>query len=291
MAGSGFPDRFGPDLRAALDQRPGDTSPCHNRFSAAEIASGGRCVIGAPGTIPTIAVIGDSHAARITDALAEEFAARGLAAVAFNGSWCAPLMGLGTDDTSKSPDCREKTEAAFARTVGDPALTTVVLFAQWSNYTEGYRGVRPRHPTRYSFAGPGQPKPRSNAEAVTLSLEKTLALLSSADRDVILVGPTPELPFHAGSAFEKMRLRGAALRDPVVAFDSFLARNTRMLAILDSLVPRFPVRRIDPSAIYCRDGFCPAFAADGRPLFEDTNHLSYLGSRPLAKEIVRHLSP
>jgi peptidoglycan/LPS O-acetylase OafA/YrhL len=67
----GLPSRWSDEAQAALSVPSGDTSGCHNRLSYEDIENDKVCQIGADKT-PRIAVIGDSHASHLTDALSTQ---------------------------------------------------------------------------------------------------------------------------------------------------------------------------------------------------------------------------
>jgi peptidoglycan/LPS O-acetylase OafA/YrhL len=126
-SGSGSPGRWAagfrrgspPEVLQAIDVRRGDTSGCLNRFSNAELLEGRNCRIGRGRRAATIALLGDSHAAAITDAFGEALESWSLSALTFSGSWCAPLDGVRDRQRLQEPGLPRRMNAAFRQVMAN----------------------------------------------------------------------------------------------------------------------------------------------------------------------------
>jgi peptidoglycan/LPS O-acetylase OafA/YrhL len=117
-------------------------SRCHTvkRKTAKQIAVGDICTLG-KGNKPTFALIGDSHAGAIFEALGDYPFNQPTSFWAFSGGWCAPLLN-GFDSSvnaGRDSDCRDTTKAAFDQIIKTKEIRAVFLVAEWANYSKGYR--------------------------------------------------------------------------------------------------------------------------------------------------------
>ena len=201
--------RLPQDVQGLMSMRNGDSSNCHNALNHRQIRDGETCVIGRAGVTPTIAVLGDSHAARISDAFSDALNANGQAAVLYNGSWCVPLMHFATN-TAKKNGCVENVNAAIEFIAQQTQIKTVVLFAEWSNYTSGTRhGMQGADSYVFdaggAFAFQGI-APSGNVVQFEKAINHTFERLSSAGKHVVVVMPTPEFEFHVPKSLAKLKL-------------------------------------------------------------------------------------
>lgn len=285
----GMPGRMPPPVLAAYDFRIGDTSGCHNKFSAAEIRSGERCVIGANGAEPTLALLGDSHMGRLTDGFATLLAERGEAALTYNGSFCAPLINFTTGLTDRA-SCMARTNAAVDQIVSDPALQTVVLFAEWANYTTGGKIGGHVKAAYTAVSGDDDPLNRDvadNPQAVERALRATLSRLTEAGKSVVLVYPTPAWGFSVPDYIASTRLSDPEREDIRLPLEGYAARNREVLQIFSTVLSDFDAIRFDPLDILCGPDDCRALNEAGVSLYEDGNHMSYEGALLLASGILR----
>jgi peptidoglycan/LPS O-acetylase OafA/YrhL len=287
--GKGFEWRLDETVLSAIRVQRGDTSGCHNALEAEAIRNGENCKIGSMAVIPSIAIVGDSHASRITDALSEKLSAAKVSAITFNRSWCAPLRNFATNTHGKD-DCLEETNAALNQIVNQPEIRTVVLFAQWSNYTAGLRWPQ-TVASAYVYAENGDlnflaANPQQNALFFEEALRSTLGELNSAGKSVLVVLPAPEFEFSVPNFLGKMALHGESTTGHVMEINQYNIRNMEVRGILYDVGNSLDVKFVDPKYIYCNSVSCPTSTVEGSALYEDSNHLSYLGSLPLVNKIM-----
>lgn len=285
----GFPSRLPPAVLTALNFRIGDTSLCHNGLEASEIAEGERCVIGPVGVTPSIAFIGDSHTARITDAIEFYLSDRHFSFLTFNGSWCVPLMHFRTNFIGKD-GCIDEINAAFRQVAQDENIRSVVLFAEWANYVAGYRWPETSRAI-YQFSASGDfdfenasvDDNRSHFEA---ALTYTLEFLENSGKDVIIVLPTPEFEFIVPRKMAHLIFNSVPLEDHYLSMDAYRLRSGAVRSILSTAGASSAATLIDPLDVLCELDFCPFDDYAGNPRYEDANHLSFVGALPLANLIV-----
>lgn len=286
--GQGFPNRLSPETVAAATVRKGDASGCLNRFSPTDIRDGARCVIGAEGVAPTLAVMGDSHAGAITDALSAALAAEGRSAVMVSGSWCAPLMAFGSDNPFKNPVCRARMDAAYAQILDDFTIETVILVAQWANYTTGYRW-NDRQVAAYRFGDGTATEPADNPAMFEAALRHTLEAIRAAGKGVLVVGPLPEYPLNVPRVLGKAIHFGSSQESLLLGRDAYRARNAEVLDAFAVLESFGNAVLLDPVLAFCSADACSPVGTDGAALYADDNHLSSAGGAILSARIMAAL--
>jgi peptidoglycan/LPS O-acetylase OafA/YrhL len=294
---NGIPQRLG-DWRATWNTvasiRTENDSFCQlHRRSAAQISNGDICILG-HARIPTMAVIGDSHAGALFEALDESELMTSRSFYAFMGGWCAPLvndfqlLGYG------SQDCVDTTREAFRQILEAAAIDTVVLVAEWANYTQGSRD------NGYGVAAqPGLCRDRDgkaasvadNATVLQRSLQKTVDLLTAHGKRVLIVEPTPEfkvrvMDYVVKSAFFS---RSADLRPfaPQISLAEYDNRAGRAMDVLRSITG---AEYVATRPLFCGAQGCSALDAAGNILFSDTNHVTERGAGLIVAELARVLA-
>ncbi|WP_112323826.1 acyltransferase family protein [Oceanibium sediminis] len=255
--------------------------PCHGVLDAEQVAGGGVCVIGADGVVPSIALIGDSHAGHLTPALGPALARRGAAALVFSRGWCAPVPGFATKAPGRGPECGAFIEAAWARVLASPEISTVVLAAQWGNFTNGARsGVRA---VRYADAA----SPAGNAAAFRRHALALAGRLRGRDLRLVLIDPVPEYPGIVPDMLARAAWQSGVLPDRLLPVD-YAVRNGAALATLAALAEGSGAARLKAQALFCKDGtMCEVMSAGQVPYYRDGSHLSLAG----AEVVVASLMP
>ena len=281
----GVPGRFPAQVQAIIDIRRADTSDCRNRYGTAEIAAGKRCVIGDTAQPPALAVIGDSHASMLTDALHETLGASGRSALMFSGNWCAPLVNFATRVPRKDRDCVGRTNAAIDRIIAGDTIETVLLVAQWSNYTTGTR-AGDAEAAAYTYT-PAMPitgwngDPGHNPGHFDKALHATLGRLDAAGKSVVILLPVPDYAVSVPHAAARIRLLGLSHGMLDRMLQDHLSRHAVALSILEAARSEFDIDLFDPAAVFCDRDRCSPLDFAGRPFYEDANHLGYAGAQRL----------
>ena len=291
----GMPDRFGGNIHAILETPTGDTSGCHNKFKTniEAIENGETCVIGAVDANPHIAIIGDSHASRITDALVEELTAKRQAAVTYNASWCVPLLGLNTTNKRKR-HCRDFIEASMSAAINNPKIKTIILSGQWANVTKGKRWGEDGK-TIYGFSDERGSHVKNNPAIFQKALYHTMDILKESDKKIVIIGSIPEFETVIPYTLAKFELFGKTSdlakheTEDSLFIDraAYEARNRDVLINFDHIQDEYDVEIIDPYPVYCSTGYCHYQSEDGVAFYEDSSHLTKAGAIPLAQAIAK----
>jgi peptidoglycan/LPS O-acetylase OafA/YrhL len=287
--------RMPDNVNEIMSARIGDSSNCHNGFDHIETAAGKSCVIGAVGMPASIAILGDSHVARITDAFSDALKLQGQAALTFNGSWCAPLMHFATNAAKKNA-CVQMMNASIFQALERDQIETVILFAEWSNYTSGSRSSMDGAATYvfdasggFSFEGI---KPADNVAHFEKAVKYTFDILKRYGKHVIVVMPTPEFDFHVPKTLAKLKLfNESVLQLPTVVKAGYNERNGDALLILREQAAMNDFTVLEPFSIFCTTGDCVFSSSSGNALYEDDNHLNYDGARLLVAPLLKEVFP
>jgi peptidoglycan/LPS O-acetylase OafA/YrhL len=131
-ATNGLPQRYDARIRTILAEA-NDTEPRIKRclgVSAADVAAGRLCKIGAENAPPSFILWGDSHAESMMPALDAAARDKGRAGLfAGNGS-CPPLLGV---DQPEAPRCKAFNDSV-AKLATSKDIAEVVLHCRWAEY-------------------------------------------------------------------------------------------------------------------------------------------------------------
>jgi peptidoglycan/LPS O-acetylase OafA/YrhL len=282
-----WPPREG-DQSAHADVETFVSAPCfeHHGPTPEQIAKGPLCALGSPIAPASFALLGDSHAAALFLPLARASEARQLTFVALADGFCAPLPGF---ETPRNPRCADFVDAALDQLVAHTEIRTVFLHAQWALYSSGFRDKDA--PLAFGLRdGPRARDSGGNGAVLLTGLQHTVTRLRAAGKRVIVVGPTPEMPYPVLETLARGQLPGIRLFHPLtlspMTLTEFEQRNAAPVLILRALPD---VEYLDARSLYCDADACPALDGAGVPRFSDTNHLTGPGAAPLAEAMLDQL--
>jgi peptidoglycan/LPS O-acetylase OafA/YrhL len=277
---NGMPQRFRPDVAKIVSQDvpvSGTRAHCFG-IAPAKVTAKSLCSLGATQTEKASFVLwGDSHAEVIVPEvgdIAKKSGRRGL----FAGSpSCAPLLGV---DRYDAPQCRAFNDQVLSVILAHKEITTVILMARWGKNAAG---------TAYGDEGNGfvpigddlgrARKPADNAAIFARGLYRTVFALRAAGRQVLLIGPVPEIGWTVPQVLARLAQehKDAAVAPPDSAF---YQREANVLPLFRALAAENGVSAVFPHDFLCRDGRC-AVRDEGIPLYRDEHHLSPYGARKL----------
>jgi hypothetical protein len=181
---NGFINRLPADARiAAEDARRSQDDPCLIRRGSVDVAPAGCQYTTTSG--PTLAIIGDSHAASISPGFEQAAAAQGLAFRQLTKTLCTAQWGYAnvTPGLPDFPDeCSDYQRLAFQQVEDDPKIKVVVLASRWSAEQD-----------LLSASG-------GAAVGLETALDSTLTRLQKLGKKVVLVMEVPELTFSPYAA-------------------------------------------------------------------------------------------
>ena len=163
-------------------------------------------------------------------------------------------------------------------------ITTVIMAARWAYIVSGHYDQRKEsHALRLIDLLAAEPDGTDNAIVLETGLRRTIEQLQDLGKDVVLVGPVPEIGYDVPAVtFVALKTKRDvdALISPTVS--EYEARNRDITAIFEVLEDDTAVSSIlYPSEYLCNSGRCRV-AMGNVPLYRDDNHLSTSGSKYLS---------
>ena len=288
VVGKGFPGRLSEDMQgiAAFSHDFEDRrSECFRR-KAAEASWLEPCLYGTGEQPAQVALWGDSHAPAQIPALDVAAKERGLSVALYAADGCPPIDEFQVYWIGQDHSCTQYLDATYPAVIGDPHIELVVLSMRSPIYTEGWLpyGLAERDRTPLLIGDRSAPLPDGTDRAAFYfaGLERTVAALRAANKDVALVYPTPEAGFSVPNALVRMSIRDE-VSDPTLAREVFDARAANIVKEYDRLVELHGVIPIRLDNVLCDAKTCNLVMNDV-PVFRDSNHFSATTARSLAPE-------
>ncbi len=260
------------------------TTHCFNegRRSIDEIEAGDICTVG--GEEIHAAIIGDSHAGALLDALDDLGVTDDRGFWTFSEAYCPPALGFVLNRYGNQ--CGPKREVSFEKILQNESIRDVVLVLNWGIYTQGWRDKLV--PSAATLNGVRSADISENPELLETALTQSIEKLNSEGKNVIILGPGPEFTSRVHDYVEKVRLFGQPVdrNEMAVTREEFEKRNAEAFAILAGIDSADVVPVHD---LFCDSTMCRALDGKGRPLFSDTNHVNKDGADLVAELIYESL--
>ena len=239
---------------------------------------------------PNLLVWGDSFAMHLVAGLANEWGSGGIIQATRSG--CGPILDLAQRQIVKqeqgldynqawAESCIEFNQSVINFLRITPSIQTVVLSSPFSAYVtkENFEFV---HQDGQGFVS----SPVNMSDAI-VNLERTVKEIRKLGKRVVLVAPPPSSNFNIGGCLERKLSGNFALGgrpDCDIDRAEYQSDHAEVLKFLNLAVVNadIAVIRFDPwlcDAISCKT------ILDGTMIYRDTQHLSYAGSRLLAKRM------
>ena len=227
------------------------------------------CEFGLADRAPQYALWGDSHAESLRAGFDEEAKKADAAGVFFGRAGCVPQLGF---DRTGDTGCHRANDAVVRYLISAPTIRTIILAGRWGLWAEGtpYKRETGKHVDLIDASG----APAANRAALATGLERVIASLTSAGKQVWLVGPIPEIGYDVPRT---LYLDAIGIhRHPVdirPTLEGFDTRQDFVLALFAKLVDKYHVRVVWPHKYLCGVKFCE-IQKDGHPLYVDDQHLT-----------------
>jgi peptidoglycan/LPS O-acetylase OafA/YrhL len=248
----------------------------------------GAIFVGDPDKTPSAVFMGDSHTAVLMQSLNATLKDFGKSALVYLTAPCPPFVGV-LPESNRGPACKAVVDRAFQKAAGDTKIKTVVLHAEWSNYTTGTRWGR--RSLRYlSDEQSTEVSLDENRRVFEAGLERSLAALGP-DKGTLIVTSVPEYEVLVPNYLAKRFHRTGQLDKNIylVTKEKYDSRNAAVQLAFDGLQDAPGVSFLDAFAIFCPDDKCRMVDDDMNVLYFDANHLSRAGSDTLVREIIPFL--
>ncbi|MGH1485113.1 MAG: SGNH hydrolase domain-containing protein, partial [Cellvibrionaceae bacterium] len=199
-----------------------------------------------------------------------------------------PLLGVLKANFSDGNECTAFNESALNYFSESASIKTVVLHARWALSVEGSR-YSPETGIPYELEDTLNelPASASNEAVVELGLDRVIAQLVDAGKQVIIVDSVPEIGFSVPRIIMNNLLWGKN-NDVRPTRASFNERQLSTQRIFSRLRQKYPdTVFIKPADKLC-DEFCQIELADDLLYFDD-DHLSNLGAGLVAEQIKAYI--
>ena len=299
----GFPSRMPQELSNFLDLVQ-TTGPYNKRciLSRRDVETtdvGDSCIIGSANP-PSVALWGDSHAASIADAMADEMQNQGRSVQTFMLSSCLPIPKLLNHSQSRQAQCPAFNARVQSYILANDDIKYVILFATWDSYI-----LRRGHPDMlgfvqyddfYAYPESGDPSMPNVDRLISIqsAFEELVSSLKVAGKTVILVHSLPRPNIDIPRFFARQAWMGDAIPEnsgyPIAYAKNQFAESRQILVAFGDESVTGSLITIDPVDTFCDEMQCFVIK-DGSVLFLDGNHPSLEGSKLLAPLIAAQIKP
>ena len=241
------------------------------------------------GDFSGIAFVGDSHMGRYAYLLNYHYEDTNSAALFLAKGWCAPLLQLASNIPQRcGSNNREEYDEALLSIVQNSDVHTVVLAAEWANYTTGYRYLS--EPMLMDFRGDDAPNLSiaGNQLEFRSALLETVRLLLSNNKTVVIVHPVPEYEFLVPKAALAVYTRNIDISNWELERSEYYIRNEDVFRAFEAL--EGGVDFVNTWDFLCEENTCSPFDERGFPLYQDGNHLVAEGMRDIVDAIIAILN-
>ena len=280
----GYPNRIEGWIK--LQEIPNvGTTYCHNdgRRLSEQLENSDFCTIG-NGAVE-FAIIGDSHAGALFDAANDYFNKINKSAIAVSGNYCVPLL----NGFSARPACADTIKIAFNYAIKSSEITTIIIAAEWANYSTGYRGSN--KPSMWKDNQGNAVSAEDNVTLFQRSFKRTFEALKNSGKQIVIVEPVPEFQINAYNKIgrivlynSEIKLAEAAKSLKPLTVAEYLERNDDVLSTFRTFTAE-NIRYVNSSKHFCDELNCYQFNKNGTMLYSDSNHVNYYGAQLIVDTI------
>jgi hypothetical protein len=291
LVGRGWPSRYPAAARIEQEAHSPSLAACTAQDGQSLPVTGGGC--SSIKGHPTIAIMGDSHAASLNRYLQTALESRGWSVAQFTKTSCPPL-GLVAPGSAERQNCVAFNQNSLADIMRDPNIKTVVLAGYWST-------LFPPFMEQGRYVAEGQDASTLSVEDswnnLRAGLSEVVDRLQTGGKRVFIVIDSPSLAFNpllltlSDAITPRRELKQLLWRGDSSGLiaHSQEANNKRLEVLLRQVAASHHTEMIDLYGALCAESTC-RYALNGRPLFEDPHHLTRLGAEFAAGESAASLT-
>jgi len=290
-AGTGLPSRQDAPVQALL-ANPFDRNQWRQRcFNPGpdRINAGALCRIGDAHAPVSFLLWGDSHADALSPAVSSAASALSAAGLFVAQAACPPLIGVERSD-SGNMDCRTFNDAVANLLRRRSDIRLVILAARWSRTALATPyGHEEGNLAWLSDGSSATQSFEENKSVFRRGLDRTLGLLKQQNKEIVVVGPVPEVGWNVPDTLAKLGILHSTfdIRPKIAQFES---RQAYFRQTIESLRKKYALTSVWPSSILCGRTNCEV-QRGGNPYYGDAHHLSVFGAEqltPLFKPLFAH---
>ena len=240
-----------------------------------------KCTLGIDNQEPSFLVWGDSHAEALGSAFNLSAENAGITGYLISGSGCPPFVDI---NASVMPYCHRHNNDVLAYIEEHPEIETIMISARWALYTEFSRYKTEEGVVTYLIDMRRDEKIEStDPNLVKEGLQRTIEILTSLEREVVIGLSVPEIGYMVPSAHSIASRTGRDANEIIAPTRSeYYARNAQSLFFIEQLKKEVPTLKIlDPSVLLCDEEICKV-VEENKPLYRDDDHLSTFGAHSIS---------
>ncbi|NNU16889.1 acyltransferase family protein [Parvularcula sp. ZS-1/3] len=283
----------GASVFAVSEGLPGRIPPAAQTFAKYEPTPllRERCMRLAPSDIPSsdcfeaartsgVLLWGDSHGAALAqgrfDQPAFDFGFIGTAG-------CPPLLGAWRPDFGNRAACTARLDQVAELLETSDDIDTVLIASRWPLAVEGTR-MEAEGGSPYLFVDQEQSRPGAdNPGIVARGLARSIAAAKARERNVVLIGPVPEVGVDVPKTLARREIFGSR-RTIEPAISEVLERQRSSYRILCDQAETTGARLVFPHLLLCSDSDCRVREGES-VLYVDDDHVSKEGAHLILERI------
>lgn len=281
---NGLPNRFNKGvLKYALAEEEyintKQTTERCDVLIARDVAGDKVCKFGAAQSQqPEFLLWGDSHAAAVQGAVADEAEKSHVTGWSIIRSGCPALLDAERTDHFVDYSCAAISEAVLS-TIHQNKIKNVLLVARWDMYALGWEKgsvETTREPFISFLTHDGRTLVREDAFAS--SFLTTVETLNKMGVNIWVVKQVPPQLVYVSSALAKAQYLGRNTDSLQRSYADILQRRHLVDAVFDNAAKLYPLHFIDPAKKFCPESKSCLIANNGQALYADNTHLSPYGA-------------
>jgi len=234
-----------------------------------------RCMLGDGKVQPSFLVWGDSHAEALAPSIDEAARLNNMTGYVANHASCPPILGIYRKGKTFCVDINNRILTYIEE---HPKWETIILVSRWTVSTEGERYKTDPEAVVTLVDTQSSIPEGSNTLIFEAGMQRTIEKLLALHRKVVIVSTVPEVGYNVPSAYF-IALRTGRDVNQIIAptFNEYHQRNATANEVIAKLQSQYNILVIDPSSVLCDQTNCKV-VRDGKPMYIDSNHLSYFGA-------------
>jgi peptidoglycan/LPS O-acetylase OafA/YrhL len=230
---------------------------------------------------PSFIVWGDSHAMAMIPTLGEVAKNNDLNGLNLSSNGCVPFLNVSRPGRDLTGECSKFNDKVLSMLEAHPEIAKIVLIAHWSAYAEGTTYGSASEQTLYLATADHMARSLAeNQDNYESALTRTLQAIASLGREIVIIGPIPEIGRDVPNVLAKAQWRGQPL-DLRITTRDYRVRQRFVFESFARAGDEVDLRFYSPQDRFCPNGFCDVVGETGLPLYFDDSHVSSHGAKRL----------
>ena len=212
--------------------------------------------------------------------------------IGISNGMCPPLLN-GYKYEASIKQCDEINNAIYEFISKQPSIKKIILYSEWSNYTEGFRIDSKNEKVKYFLSANNDQKAtklEDNEIIFKKSLLTTISFLKRFDKEIIIIKSTPEFKENVMRTIARniiYKKKDNLQSFPIITIEQYRKRNKKIEKIFSNISD---VQFVESHNLLCNKYICSSVDENKNVLYSDTNHLTYNGSKKIINKLVNLIS-